>query len=272
MPRGFKLVHSILRGLKSPTVKKFMQWGMEKVAPQIGELLLGGAEKLAGVGMGGIAEKITDAALNGLADLPDTVGALGEFGAKKLEERRRRKGKEMADLMEAKRLSRRQARIDAKKLQEPYNHEPNATFPSPLVANQASAALGNQVIGAPGAGLLVYGNDQPFTRAPAPVVKISGRTAREKAAGKTPHPVNTYVDAPMSAKNTFGYLGWPGAANALPDPPQSVAGQYMRKVGKGTNVKGAIAAYGIDHPPADYVMTPAEAKHRSKKKKMAVAI
>ena len=78
MPRGFKFIQAIMRGLRSPTVKKIVEWGSEHISPRIGELLLRGTERLRGSGLGDIAEKITDASLRGMASLPGTIEVLQE--------------------------------------------------------------------------------------------------------------------------------------------------------------------------------------------------
>lgn len=267
MPRGFKLVQSILRGLQSPTVKKIIQWGSEHISPRIGELLIGGSEKLRQLGMGdaaGLAESFTDKALRGMAALPDTVDILSDLG------------KEVDSGRAARKAARREKKESRRREMYPYNMEPNATFPDPRVAYQAMATLGPRSAAIPGSGMLVYGSDQPFKAAPVRPVKISGRTVKEQAIGIAPHPINTYIDPKGSGKNTFGYLGWPGAANELPAPPYSVAGPYFRKTGPGTNTGAAIPAYGDDHPnphPATGGAKKPKKKAPPKRKpKMAVAI
>lgn len=281
MPRGFKLIHSILRGLSSPGVAKVIKEGVEFIAPRAGELLISGTERLRQHGLGKIAEKIADAGLRGLAALPNTVETLNtvaNVGSAFLE-----------DFVQS----------------EPFNHEPNATFPDPNVAFKAMATLsGDRGIGK-GSGMLVFGSDQPFRpeseqlRPPmaAPPIpqesrrrgRAAGRTPQEKDMGVAPHPVNTMTSPNMAGKNTFGYLGWPGAAAEIPNPRYSEAGQYFRATGRGTNIQGAIPAYGIDHPyPRPGVaLTDAEkrainkgrgsdaekkAAKRKPRKKMAVAI
>jgi hypothetical protein len=263
MPRGFKLIHSILRGLSTPGAARVLKAGAEYIAPRLGELLVNGTERLQQHGLGKIAEKIADFGLKGLAALPNTVDVVhgvANVGSAFLEDY---------------------------KQSEPYNHEPNATFPDPNVAYEAMATLSGEKGYGRGSGLLVYGSDQPFKNLPATEkISVSGRTPYDKTIGKAPHPINTMITPAMSGKNTFGFLGWPGAAAELPNPRYTEAGQYFRKTGRGSNAPGPFPAYGIDSPkphpnysPIKQISTKGKpvmlketAPRKKREKKMAIAI
>lgn len=259
MPRGYKLVHSILRALGSPATKTLLEEGAKYIAPRVGELLIKGTERLEQHGLGKVAEKIADASLRGLAALPNTVSTLsGVAGVG-------------ADFM------------DDYDMAEPYNHEPNATFPDPNVAYKAMATLSGERGYGEGSGMLVFGSDQPFKpeserlrpsrvalMPPIPAEsrrprRNGGRTPQEMEMGIAPHPINLMVTPDMSAKNTFGYIGWPGAASQLPNPRYTEAGQYFRRTGPRTNTGGAIPAYGIDDPEPRPAL-PASVKPRRTRK------
>lgn len=283
MGKGYKLVHSILRGLRSSSVKKLISHGLESIVPGVGTLMIEGTERLRGSGLGELAEKITDTTLRGLAALPDSAETLGyaadaaeELLEQKIERDEAKKSRKAARRRMAAQIS--QDDID---MMAPYNHQPNATYVDPRLSYRAMATLSGDRGSGRGSGVLVYGNDQPFMEPPRRPTKLTGRSQYEKESGYEPHPINRTVRLDMTAKNSFGYQGAPGISAAIPNPKYSVAGQYFRPTGRGTNVRGAIAAYGVDDPePRPMLPRTAEKrapaktpkKKGSKPRKVVVAI
>lgn len=253
MPKAYQLAHAIMRGLRSPTVLKLVQKGVEAATPALNELIVRQTENLRDSSFAPLAQAASTAARGALEKLP-------------------------GQLAEARRAAKK-----ALAAEEPYNHEPNATFPDPKAAYRAMSMLGTESSEVPGSGMLVYGNDQPFLASPGSSVKISGRTPSQKEKNDPSHPINTYATPPMSQQNTFGYIGWPGAASQLANPRYSVAGQYFRKTGPGTDTGSAMPAYGIDAPQprpklprriraAPEIIAPIERARPKRTRRMKVAV
>lgn len=196
-------------------VKDVVKWGIDKIAPQYGHLVLAGTERLSQSGLRGLAEKITDGALRAVEHAPNSIDQLVGLGESLVEgsiaREKKAKKQEEHDIRRVKARPGYQAIYDSEMAP---NHQPNATYVDPRAAYHAPALFpGNRMGQGRGSGMMVYGNDYPYAPIPRP------RNNPSQTRGRI-----VPVLANMNGPNSFGYEGYPPPAFQLPDPRFAVAG------------------------------------------------
>lgn len=219
MPSGQHRVMGLLRALGSPAVKKIVQVGLDAALPGLGSVLLSGSSLL-GNFIPGIESTLLHYGSEALKSLPSAAEKLIEYALE----------------------------------------QPNATVVPDAVAYDAPGLFpGNAQLADQGAGLVMFGHDQPRMANPRPEIKVEykkrglmGKQFRDELPGTGAdgtRPVKRVVRG--SLENTFSndntYIPQEGKDSKAP-ADASTAGYYFREVGPGTNEGTDALGYGETRP------------------------